>query len=477
MSIWEMYQIKQHYPKLKENKIVDILIIGGGMSGVQTLYQLKNENVCLVEAREIGSGVSKNTTAKINYLQENTLFSLWKEGKKSLAISYLASQISGMKELLDRIKQENISCDLESVTSFLVTREEKNVSLLQKFKHFLEEQHIFVTDDISSLLESFSYGIGVTDTYVFHPLKYLYGLLKSISAEVFEHTKIIKMVRGEDCYFCHTIDGYCIRAKQVVVACHYPFFLSPFWLPLKSSVEKSYLIAVPTKKNLKYTYITVENPTMSSRFYQDGKSIYQICLGANHLIGVKQNDIKNFEYVLESFHKKKQDVVFSWSNVDLETKDHLAYIGEILPHLYLCTGYQTWGMITSSLAAHMISSFIHQETSEYSFLFQPKRFNFSVLEQMVCSIGENTFSFLRSHYYPKSWYSKDLSFSFQNGKIVASYKDEEGMHSVHPICPHLKCGLIFNEVEKTWDCPCHSSRFDKDGNCLKGPSKYSIRID
>ena len=93
MSIWEMYQIKQHYPKLKENKIVDILIIGGGMSGVQTLYQLKNENVCLVEAREIGSGVSKNTTAKINYLQENTLFSLWKEGKKSLAISYLASQI------------------------------------------------------------------------------------------------------------------------------------------------------------------------------------------------------------------------------------------------------------------------------------------------------------------------------------------------------------------------------------------------
>ena len=104
MSLWEMKRTN-FYSKLEENKIVDTLIIGGGMSGVQTLYQMRDQNVCLVEAEEIGVGVSQNTTAKINYLQDNTLFSLWKEGHQELAISYLASQLAGMKLLLDSIEK------------------------------------------------------------------------------------------------------------------------------------------------------------------------------------------------------------------------------------------------------------------------------------------------------------------------------------------------------------------------------------
>lgn len=473
MSLWEMKRTN-FYSKLEENKIVDTLIIGGGMSGVQTLYQMRDQNVCLVEAEEIGAGVSQNTTAKINYLQDNTLFSLWKEGHQELAISYLASQLAGMKLLLDIIEKEDISCDLEEVPSFLVANDLNYVSKLKNFKKFLEHHSIQVTEDISLIQESFSYGIGVFDTFVFHPLKFLLGIVSKLQVPIYEHTKIVKIVRGEEFYFCHTLDGHCIRAKHVVVACHYSFFLKPFFLPMKSSVEKSYLVAIPVKKNLKYTYISVDKPLRSVRFYQDGKQSYQICLGASHDISIQQNDKKNFEEVLQLFQKKEKDVAFFWSNVDVKTKDHLAYIGEVAPNLFLSTGYQTWGMITSSLSANIISDAIYGEENEFAFLFRPKRMSLAMLEQCFSSLFVNSFSFIRSKYYPKSWYSKDLSFSFQNGKLIATYVDELGEHSVHPVCPHLKCGLIFNQLEKTWDCPCHSSRFDKDGNWLKGPAKESI---
>ena len=132
MSIWSKYKSDITFPSLQENKIVDTLIIGGGMTGLNSLYFLKDqENVCLVEANEIGQGVSMNTTGKINYLQDNTFVLSLKKGKTVLAQEQLASQIYGMKLLLDIITKEQIDCDLEAVTSYLVTNQESNVKILK----------------------------------------------------------------------------------------------------------------------------------------------------------------------------------------------------------------------------------------------------------------------------------------------------------------------------------------------------------
>lgn len=478
MSFWSLDRESLHYPMLNKNLEVDTLIIGGGMTGINTMYFLRNQpSVCLVEANQIGSGVSMNTTGKINYLQENTFVANLKKGKKILASEILSSQLYGMKYLLDIIDQEKIDCDLEQVTSYLVTKQEKNIETLKKTAEFLKEKGISVVDFPSHLSERYLYGIGVSDTFVFHPVKYMMKLSKVLKKQaIYEHTKILKIVPGEKYYFCHT-ENYCIRARNVVIACHYPFFLFPFFMPMKCSIEKSYLIARKVKHNEKYTYITLETPSESMRFYENEHQTYQICLGESHDISMKQDDVAHFEKVKQIFDISEDSIVSSWSNTDLITQDTLPYVGEIKPRLYLATGYQTWGMIQSVVSAKVVSDLLQNKSNDYARLFSPRRKNVDQWIQILVSGFKNTKSLIGSYYFPKSWYSEKIQFSFQNGKLVATFNDEEGEHSVHPICPHMKCGLIFNEIEKTWDCPCHSSRFDKNGKCLKGPSKYSISLD
>lgn len=472
MSLWEKDIMMKSYDPLKENKVVDILIVGGGMTGINSLYFLKDQkNVMLVEANKIGQGVSLNTTGKINYLQESTLGHLILTKQYTKAKIYLASQIEGIKLLKKIIKMEQIECNLEEVTSYLVTQKAEKVQDIKQIEHFLEDIKIPLENDLSLLDKDFLYGIGVKDTFVFHPLKYLKGLLNVIKHPIYEHTRIMNIRKTQNGYQCVTDQGYYIEAKRVMIACHYPFFYLPYFLPTKTSIEKSYLNAYKVKENKKYTYITIENPSLSTRFYEDNQHIYQLALGGSHKTSVKQNDSEQFQKITTS---KLKNIL--WSNVDICTFDHMPIIGPIKENLYLATGYQAWGMIQSVISAQMFYQSINGKHSPYDDLFSPhrifiKRFLFSFPYLL-----SNAYSFLRSKWYHKSWYSNHLTFSYKKGRLIACYKDKNGeKHLVHPVCPHMKCGLIFNEIEETWDCPCHSSRFDKDGNIIKGPSKYSIQ--
>ncbi len=473
MSLWAEYKLSHSYDSLKENKIVDTLIIGGGMVGVQTMYYLKDrKDVMLVEANKIGMGVSANTTGKINYLQESTLGYLIEKGKFVTASMYLASQIEGINFMQDIILQEQIDCDFEKVTSYLVTNDENKVKSLKKIKNFLNQKGISVLEEIPKQT-SFSYGIGVTDTYVFHPLKYLDGILKSLTnSSLYENTRIVKIQKKDDVYVCETNDHFQIIAQNVICCCHYPFFLFPYFLPVKTEIEKSYLLAKKASENLKYTYITMESDCLSSRFYETNQQVYQIFLGKNHKTSVLQNDQQNLRDVK---HKLSlEDFSYQWSNVDILTFDHLPFIGKIKPNFYLATGFQTWGMIQSIVSAKMISFELEGKISPYQALFDPKRKKVMRTCLLPYYLGVNFFSFVRSKFYKKNWYDA-VTFYYEDGKLIGCYKDLEGVeHKVHPVCPHMKCGLIFNPVDKTWDCPCHSSRFSMDGKVLKGPSTYSI---
>lgn len=475
MSLWKKELSTTSYESLKNDIKTDILIIGGGITGVNTLYFLKNfSHVVLVEANKIGMGVSANTTGKINYLQENTLGHLIQKKQDQKSKLYLQSQLEGMHLLKSIIEKEKIDCDLEEVSSYLVTEKKKYYSVLDHISHFLKEQSISVLEQIPNDLKRFQKGIGVTDTYVFHPLKYIYGLLSKLkNQEIYEHTKVVKIKKENDEFVCYTEQGFLIHAKRVLVTCHYPFFLFPYFLPIKTSIEKSYLVAKEVSKNLKYTYITMESPSLSSRFYETNDTAYQIFLGGSHKTFWKQNDMVHFDHLLQTFSCFNNSLF--WSNVDIMTFDHLPIIGEIKPNFYVATGFHTWGMIESVVSAKLLSKLLNQESSVYEKLFSPKRSFWKRIVMIPYYLCVNAISFIRSKFYHKSWYSKSLSFSYKDGKLIACYVDSSNQkHFVHPVCPHMKCGLIFNEAELTWDCPCHSSRFDLDGNSIKGPSKYCI---
>lgn len=478
MSVWNINENKRKIEILENNIETDILIIGAGITGMTSAYFLKDKNICIIDSNIIGHGVTLNTTAKINYFQERVYGKISKITNKNNAIKHLNSQLLAIEKLKKIIDKENIDCDFRKVSSYVFANTRKEAELLNKEVIFLKENGIKVYEkNVPNDIYSYK-SYCVDDTYTFNPIKYIngiYEILKNENIPIYENSKIVKIEKDNDYYVCYG-EKYKIRAKKVVVAVHYPFFIFPFLLPLKSYIEKSYIVVSKVKDYKNYTYISSNKPTYSCRFYEDGANIYQISLAESHNSSIKQNDMDHFKKVIESFKLKKEDIIMMYSNSDIMTVDHMPYIGRLKKNMYIGVGYNTWGMTNGVLAATIISDMILKKDNEYSKVFDPYRLNIANIVSLPLIILSQIKSFLGAKINKnKNWYSNKLSFINKDGKCLAIYKDEKGIsHIVCNKCPHLGCGLIFNEKEKTWDCPCHSSRFDIDGKCIKGPSNYDI---
>ena len=206
------------------------------------------------------------------------------------------------------------------------------------------------------------------------------------------------------------------------------------------------------------------------RYYTDKYFIY---LTASHKLCSNYNYQKNFNKLLNT----NLDIKYIWSTHDIMTADNLVYIGYITEDLLIGTGYNTWGMTNGTLAGKILSDLIQNKDNEYIELFNPKRnILFKDIIKYPLYMTYSAKALIENKLIKnKSWYSKNVSFETRNGKQVAIYIDDKGIrHIVYSKCPHLKCNLLFNEVEKTWDCPCHGSRFSLDGICISGPSTENI---
>ena len=476
-SIWSDIKENSICESLNKDIEVDILIIGGGITGISTLYHLKDSNlkVCLVEKNIIGSGVSSKTTGKLTYLQENIYSKLKSYHGIDKAKLYLESQKDAINIVKEIVNKENIECNLEKVKSFVFTNNlesniNEEINLLKDFNVDLKETDVL--PDNTQVDKAYF----VEDTYVFHPLKYLYSLKEKCikdNISIFENTKIISINKENYTFICKT-ENNIVRAKNVIVASHYPYFFKKFFLPLKSHIEKSYIEAYKTEKDYKFSSINIDNPIISTRFYKD-KYVYKIYLTNSHNTAIKDNDINNFTEVL----KNKNNPDYIWSNKDIITLDMLPYIGSLNNEnsFLIGTGYNTWGMTNGSLAGKLLSDIVLKKENKYIELFNPRRkLNKGKIINFPIALGSTAYSFIKSKVIKnKKWYSNRVKFEKRNGKNVAIYIDENNKeHIVYNICPHLKCSLLFNEIERTWDCPCHGSRFDIDGKSIEGPSNYDI---
>lgn len=447
-SIWvDTIKSAISYEALDQDLKVDVLIIGGGITGMSVAYQLQNSglNIVLVERNKIGRGITSKTTGKIDYLQGLKYTKLKNE---KIAHLYLKSQLEAINLLKDIIEKEKILCDLEQTSSILVAQTEKESKQLQAEFIFFKKENIPVT-------KLNNQSIKVENTFHFHPLKYIEGLKQKLTIPIYENTNILKVKRRNEYYFCYT-NKHHIKAKIVILACHYPFFLIPYLFPLKCYPEKSYIMAkkgVEQKENT----ITIGHPTLSQRTFKDN----QITLIGSHKTSDTFSIKENFSPLLAL------NPDYIWSNEDLMTFDFLPFIGRLKENLYLATGYNTWGMTNATLAGKIISDLIFKKPNLYVPLFDPHRSNFLARTTYV---GKTSKEYLKAYIKPKT--TKKLHY--QDSKAI--YSENNDKIIVQKRCPHLGCPLIFNAIEQVWECPCHASKFTKEGYWLKGPSKKDITI-
>ena len=467
ISIWNDTVSKKKYCKLVKNIDTDVLIIGGGITGVSTGYFLKDSglNVVLVEQNRLGCSVTGRSTGKLSYLQNDLLTKIGKCCGRNSLEKYIKSQRDAIDLIVSLIHDEHIDCDLRNVDSYVYTNHESEISKLKNLENMLSSMGIRVLHDKINYVQ-YKYCFGVKDTYLFHPLKFVQELALKGNFSIYEGTSIKKIDKENGYYLCYT-DKCRIKARYVVIASHYPYFTFPFLFSVKASLEKSYLCASKMKCD-NISFISYDNPFISIRNYKD----YFIYLSNSHSISSDVDDSKHFDELLKKVNDLKLKPDYLWSNIDIMTNDGLPYIGKIKDNMLVGTGYNTWGLANGVMAGKIMCDIILKKNNKYQELFSPNRVN-------MCKISGSIIDGIKSiQGYINGYLNKNTNVFYrkEDGKDIMVYKDSDKEYKVYQRCPHLGCKLVFNEVEKTWDCPCHGSRFNIDGKCISGPSNTDISI-
>lgn len=450
---------------------VDLLIIGGGITGITLSYFLREYRgkVLVIDKGDFGGGVTARTTAKISFLQGTIYQDLLKKFNREKSHLYYQSQKDAISIIKKIISDNHISCDLEEVNSILFTECSENIPKIKKEKMLLESFKEDILDLAGGGIKS---GLMARGNYVFHPLKFLYHLVELIQdkvsmAEGVCATSISKSDHGK--YNVYTNKGV-IKASKVVCCNHYPFFLNPTFIPLKTYVKREYVCVGKAENKSLVSAINIDKELYSIRFYKD----YVIYVSHKNRLTDDTCYDNNFQKSKENFKGIfGVEAIYSYINQDVVSNDLLPFIGEVSNNLYIATAYNGWGMTNGVLASKIISSLITYGMHPYKKLFDPNRGNIPLYFS----------SFVGGFHYAKVYASSLFKKNVPNyikikNVLYGVYVDDKGeRHMIKLVCPHMKCNLVFNEAECTWDCPCHGSRFSLDGKLLEGPATKSLAKD
>ena len=427
--------------------------------------KLSNKKIIIIDKSQIGNGITSKSTAKISYIQQDIYCKLTKMHNEAIAKNYYESQKEATSIITKIIKDNNIECDLEKVSSILFTNEENNINKLEQEKELLisYKEHPKNYQD-----ENIKHGFIVNNTYTFNPLKYLNSIRKIIEPNIpiYENT-IATNIKKEDNNYIITTNKGTIKTKHLVLACHYPFFIIPYFFPVRTYIEREYVCAAKVDNPKKLSIINIDKELYSVRYYKD----YIIYGSHDHRLTSKIDYANNYQKSKEDFIKYfNKSPEYIWMNQDIVSNDELPLIGKIKDNLYISTAYNAWGMTNSTIGAKLISDLILNKENKYQELFNPKRINLPLIINSIIGL----FHYLKS-YIEGIFHKSNPRYVKIKGIIYGVYTDKKGIeHKVKLICPHMKCPLVFNKEEKTWDCPCHGSRFDIDGNIINVPAIKKI---
>lgn len=466
-TIWEedIIPIKTNNINKKE---CDILIIGAGIAGVSTAFYLKNSkySVIVIDKDKIASGITKRTTGKVTYLQGDVYHKIKNLCGEKISKKYYEAQKKAVNYILSNVQKNNIDCNLQGAHSYTFSIKDK--ASLKVEKELLKKWKNKCTwEDNLPIMFPCENAIKVEDTYVFHPLKYVYGLTKMCMDKniLFYEGVCANDVSFKDNYYITKTNQGNFKSKYVVISTHYPFFIFPGFIPLKTHIEKSYVCS-SSFRNMSFNAITNEDKTHSIRFYKNNL-IYS---GYNHKLGNKNNEDKNYKNFKNRFNKYfKEEISHVWSAHDIMTEDFMPIIGEVKPNLFLATGFNKWGMTNGTLSGKIISDVILKKKNPYEEIFSPKR-GF-IIHKFLEDGFQNGKSFVKGMIL--SNFEKDFKIENINNTYYYVSKKNSNI-KVKMNCPHMKCPLLFNESENTWDCPCHGSRFTLEGKLITGPSHKDI---
>lgn len=441
-SIWSKSCTFPGRERLDGDHVVQVAVIGSGMAGLLTAYLLKKQglDVAVLEGSTTASGMTKNTTAKITCQHSLIYRQLIDNFGVEKAAQYAWANQRAIKMYRDIIAENNIDCELETKSAYLYTlgdakplKDELDAARTLKI-----EAELTTKTGLPFPVKS---ALRFADQAQFNPSKFL----KAISADltIYEHT-MAREIQGDVVITDHGR----VTADQIVIASHFPFLNVPGWYFARMHQERSYVLALENAAQVDGMYLSIDtNNAYSFRNYGD----LLIFGGGAHRSG-KHPQASSYEKLRKAakkFYPKSKEIC-NWSAQDCVTWDNVPYIGrfaETTPNLFVATGFKKWGMTTSMASAMILTDMICGRENDCADVFSPQRFNMG-------ASAKNLFT--------------------DAGQSVAGLTT--GLFSAPSRrCAHLGCRLHWNPDENTWDCPCHGSRYTKEGKLINNPALKGLK--
>lgn len=449
-------------PQVSKNIHCDVVIVGGGLTGILSAYYLKDSGlkVAVVEKDTYISKTSANTTGKVTWLQGLMYQNLVKHYGFDVAKQYYKSNFEALEEIKRIIDFERIRCDVKVVKHYIYTNDESNVSNIEEEYNILKQMNLDVElDDLTEI--DFKKSISVKGQLVFNPVLYgqaLIEICKKSGVAFYDHS-LVTNIKEVDLHQQIICNGYKINSAYTIVATRYPIPVGNhnFLLQLQQSI--SYLSYVDVKHNFKDSYYCIDDSIESFRILSSG----YFYGGYSHFVG-EDFDIKDNLYN-SCFKKFGKNPKCWWSTQDGMSNRLLPYIGYYYnknnPCLVAC-GYNKWGMTLSHVAAKIMRDLILFKDSTYRTLYDPLKNRYKILYNNGITMTNHLF---------KGYILKRITYSSVSSKanVVSLHKP------IRPICSHAGGILCYNANSKTWDCINHGARFNLDGKALEMPAINDLK--
>ena len=424
-SIWRETSELPQFPHQEQNLKTDVLIVGGGLAGLLCAHRLEQDGVdyVLIEADRICSGISGNTTAKITSQHGLIYEKMFRRFGAERAKGYYQANQNALKTYENLAKELSFSFEMKDNYLYATQSPEQ----LELEMEALERICIPATyEDSLSLPIPTTGAIRFSNQAQFHPLEF--------AAQIAPKLRILERTKAKEFAGNRVRTNWgTITADKIIIATHFPILNKHGAYYLKQYQSRAYVMALKDAPQLEGMYLGIDGWKLSFRNWQN----HLLLGGGGHRTG-KNSDGWNQLERFSRIHYPDCRIVSRWAAQDCMTLDDIPYIGQYspgTPDLYVATGFNKWGMTSSMVAADILADLVQGKKNEFAWVFSPER---SVLRpKLLCNVAESAINLLTP---------------------------------TKPRCPHLGCALKWNPQERSWDCPCHGSRFSENGELLDNPA-------
>ena len=474
------------------NQTYDVVIAGGGITGVSTALLLQQAGLrcVLIEAHTLCFGTTGGTTAHLNTLLDTPYTTIAKnfgEGNAALVAQAARGAITTIKT---NIEKHRIDCNFEEASAFLFSQNEKQTEELEAIRKATVEAGVAATyTDAIPVSLKFEKALEIKNQAKFHPVRYVMALAKAFEdagGTIVQHCRVLDTDNTDPLVVKTEVGDW--HASWLIYTTHIPPGVN--LLHLRCAPYRSYAMAVRLE-NEHYPAGLAYDMYDPYHYYRtqliDGEQ-YLIIGGEDHKTAHADNTNAPFNK-LESHirsHFNVREIAYRWSAQYFEPADGLPYIGHLPGNpgkILVATGYGGNGMTYSSVAARLLTDIVLNKESPYIELFDPNRIkpiagftnfvkeNIDVAKQLITGL----FSKEKIHALADIAPGEGKVIQIE-GHTLAIYKDEAGeVHSLNPRCTHLKCTVSWSLAEKCWECPCHGARYDANGKVLTGPADMDLQ--